>query len=74
MPREKRDEFLSWLKKLEYEIYALPQEDLVVYLRVNPAEAHRLVGEKAKRDYTRLRRDIQEADLAHLNDGVPSLR
>lgn len=66
VPREKRGEFLAWLNQLEYEIYALPQEDLVVYLRVTPAEAHRLVGEKAKRDYTRLRRDIQEADLAHL--------
>lgn len=64
--REKREEFLAWLKKLEYEIYALPAEDLVVYLRVNPAEAHRLVGEKAKRDYTKLRHDIQESDLAHL--------
>ncbi len=66
VPREKRDEFLAWLKKLEYEIYALPQEDLVIYLRVNADEAHRLVGEKAKRDYTRLKRDIQEADMEHL--------
>ena len=66
VPREKRDEFLAWLKKLEYEIYALPQEDLVIYLRVNADEAHRLVGEKAKRDYTRLKRDILEADLEHL--------
>jgi dTMP kinase len=67
VPRETRDEFLAWLKKLEYEIYALPPEDLVIYLRVNAEEAHRLVGEKAKRDYTRLRRDIQESDIAHLN-------
>ena len=67
VPGEKRGEFLAWLKKLEYEIYALPPEDLVVYLRVNPEEAHRLVGEKTKRDYTRLKRDILEADLAHLN-------
>jgi dTMP kinase len=66
VPREKRDEFLAWLKKLEYEIYALPQEDLVIYLRVNADEAHRLVGEKAKRDYTRLKRDILEADMEHL--------
>ena len=44
VPREKRGEFLAWLKKLEYEIYALPPEDLVIYLRVNPEEAHRLVG------------------------------
>jgi dTMP kinase len=66
VPREKRAEFISWLKQLEYGIYALPQEDLVIYLRVPAAEAHRLVGQKASRDYTPLRRDIQEANLAHL--------
>jgi dTMP kinase len=63
---EKRDEFLAWLKQLEYEVYALPQEDLVIYLRVNPADAHRLVGEKGKREYTALRRDLQESDIEHL--------
>src|SRR5579863_3782808 len=31
--RETRREFLTWLKQLEYEVYALPAEDLVVYLR-----------------------------------------
>jgi dTMP kinase len=66
VPREKRAEFISWLKQLEYGIYALPQEDLVIYLRVPAAEAHRLVGQKTSRDYTQLRRDIQEANLAHL--------
>lgn len=66
VPREKRAEFISWLKQLEYGVYALPQEDLVLYLRVPAAEAHRLVGQKASRDYTQLRRDIQEANLAHL--------
>jgi dTMP kinase len=63
---EKRQEFLHWLKQLEYEIYALPAEDLVIYLRVPPAEAQRLVGKKGAREYTNLRRDILEADLAHL--------
>ena len=66
VPPEKRAEFLQWLKQLEYQVYALPAEDLVIYLRVPPAEAHRLVGEKAARDYTKLRHDIQESDLAHL--------
>ncbi len=70
VPREKRGEFLAWLKQLEYEIYGLPAEDLVIYLRVSPAEAHRLVGQKAARDYTKLRRDLQEADLAHLTGGL----
>ena len=38
----------------------------MIYLRVPAEEAHRLVGEKAKRQYTELRRDLQEADLQHL--------
>ena len=62
----KRDEFLAWLRQLEYEIYGLPAEDLVIYLRVPVADAHRLVAAKAARDYTNKTHDIQEADLAHL--------
>ncbi|MGA8143733.1 MAG: hypothetical protein WB987_07585 [Candidatus Acidiferrales bacterium] len=67
VPRNKRDEFLKWLKQLEYEVYALPAEDLVIYLRVPVAEAHRLVGQKGARDYTKLERDILESNLAHLD-------
>jgi dTMP kinase len=66
MPGEKRGNFLAWLKQLEYEVHALPVEDLVIYLRMPAAEAHRMVGRKAKRDYTNARRDLQESDLAHL--------
>lgn len=66
VPAGKRAEFLQWLERLEYEIYALPAEDLVIYLRVPAAEAHRLVGQKGARDYTKLRRDLLEADIAHL--------
>jgi dTMP kinase len=66
VPREKRAAFLAWLKRLEYEVYALPAEDLVIYLRLPVAEAHRLVGQKVARTYTNLRRDLQEADIAHL--------
>src|SRR6202050_4929400 len=33
-PREKRPEFLAWLKQLEYQVHALPAEDLVIYLRL----------------------------------------
>ena len=66
VPPEQREEFLAWLKRLEYGLYGLPVEDLVVYLRVPAAEAHRLVGMKSARAYTTLKRDIQEADIAHL--------
>src|ERR1700721_930560 len=64
--RDDRGAFIDWLKKLEYEIYSLPAEDLVIYLRIPVAEAHRLVGEKGARNYTKLRRDILESDIAHL--------
>jgi dTMP kinase len=66
MTAEKRGNFLAWLKQLEYDVHALPVEDLVVYLRVPVAEAHRLVGHKAEREYTKARRDLQESDIAHL--------
>lgn len=62
----KRSEFLTWLKRLEYDIYGLPPEDLVLYLRVPINEAQRLVGQKAARSYTEKRHDIQEADETHL--------
>jgi len=65
-PRAKRAEFLKWLKQLEYEIYELPKEDLVVYLHVPAKEAQRLVSKKGARAYTKRRHDLQEANLAHL--------
>jgi|SRR5579872_912961 len=63
---EKRDDFFAWLKHIEYGIYGLPVEDLIVYLRLPVAEAHRLIGLKAPRSYTSLRHDILEADVSHL--------
>jgi len=66
VPPEQREEFFVWLKRLEYGLYALPAEDLVVFLRVPVPEAHRLVGLKFERSYTNMKRDIQEADIEHL--------
>jgi dTMP kinase len=63
---EKRAEFLEWLRNLEYKIYGLPAEDTVIYLHVPVEEADRLIGKRAKRHYTDLRRDLQEADRRHL--------
>jgi dTMP kinase len=63
---ERREEFRSWLRQLEYQVYGLPREDLVVYLRVPAAEAQRLVDTKRARDYTPRQRDLLEASLAHL--------
>lgn len=67
---ERREEFISWLKKLEYGIYGLPHEDLVIYLRLPASEAHKLIARKPAREYTALERDLQEADLKHLEQAA----
>jgi len=63
---QRREEFSSWLKRLEYGIYGLPAEDLVIYLRLPTAKAQELIGRKGARGYTKLSRDLQEANVKHL--------
>jgi dTMP kinase len=67
---EKRDEFRRWIEHLEYGIYELPHEDLILYLRVPPAEAQKLVAQKSKRSYTNAKQDLLEASLRHLQDAA----
>jgi dTMP kinase len=67
---EKRSEFLRWIEHLEYSIYGLPREDLILYLRVPPAEAQKLVAQKSERNYTRASHDLQEKSLHHLEDAA----
>jgi len=68
VPRRSRGAFVHWLKQLEYQVYGLPREDLVIYLRVPPSEARRMVGKKAARQYTKRKRDLQESNLKHLKE------
>jgi len=63
---EKRVEFRKWIEHLEYSIYGLPKEDLVLYLRVTPQHAQSLVAKKAARSYTDSAHDILEASARHL--------
>jgi dTMP kinase len=67
---ERRAEFRKWIEHLEYDIYDLPREDLILYLRVPPGEAQKLVAQKAARSYTNAKRDLQEASLRHLQDAA----
>jgi dTMP kinase len=70
VPPEQSEEFIAWLKGLEYGLYGLPVEDLVIYLRLPLAEAYRLVGLKEAREYTARQRDIHEADHKHLEQAA----
>ena len=61
-----RTAFIHWIEHLEYGIYGLPHEALVVYLRVPPRAAQELVDRKSARSYTKEKKDLQEASLKHL--------
>lgn len=66
----RRAAFQEWIEHLEYGIYGLPKEDLVLYLRVPPVEAQKLVALKSARTYTLAQKDLQEASLRHLEDAA----
>jgi dTMP kinase len=70
VPAEQRDTFRRWIEHLEYGIYDLPREDLILYLRVPPSEAQKLVIQKSARNYTAAKQDIQEASLRHLEQAA----
>lgn len=70
VPAGKRDAFRQWIEHLEYGIYDLPREDLILYLRVPPGEAQRLVVQKSARSYTTAKHDILEASLRHLEQAA----
>jgi dTMP kinase len=64
----KRAELMRWIEHLEYTIYGLPREALILYLRVPPQEAQKLVSRKSQRAYTSASHDLQETSLRHLED------
>jgi dTMP kinase len=70
VPADKRDAFIHWIEHLEYGIYGLPREELVMYLRVPPLQAQALVSKKSARSYTPAKQDIQERNLHHLEDAA----
>ena len=69
-PADRRSEMLRWIEHLEYSIYGLPREDMILYMRVPPSQAQRLVAMKSERNYTSATHDIQEKSLHHLEDAA----
>jgi dTMP kinase len=67
---EDRPAFVDWIEHLEYEIYNLPRETMVLYLRVPPRQAQELVARKSARSYTKDKQDLLEASLSHLEDAA----
>ncbi|MFB6212709.1 MAG: dTMP kinase [Candidatus Magasanikbacteria bacterium] len=65
----KRDEFLDWIYRLEYEVLGHPEPDLSLFLKV-PAEKAQDLGNKkpeSRRSYVNGKeQDIHEESLEHL--------
>ena len=62
-----RISFLNWAEKLEYDIFGIPREDLVIFLYVPFNIAHKLIEKKVKRDYLKDKfRDQNEENIKYL--------
>lgn len=46
-----RKEYLQWAETLEYDIFGIPREDLVIFLHVSSTISHALVSKKSERNY-----------------------
>lgn len=66
LPAEQRPQFYAWNARLEYEVYGLPRADLTFFIDTPPQVAWKMVAQKAARDYTDKKRDIQEARADYL--------
>lgn len=62
--KAKRQDFLAWLHKLEYEYFQIPQPDKVLYLRVPFQETREMLKKEAGGDMQKL--DGHERDVCYL--------
>ncbi len=62
-------QFLAWTEKLEYQIFGIPKEDLVIFLNVPFHLAFKLIENKAKRNYLKGKlKDQYEENFAYLGE------
>lgn len=67
---EERRGYFIWLDNLEFVTLRVPRPTKSFVLRVPAETAQKLVGQKAKREYTDKSHDIHEADLNHMQKSV----
>ena len=66
LPTAERGDLIAWIDQLEFTMFEMPRPDLTLLLATSTQLAHRMVGEKAARSYTRQTRDMHEADRDYL--------
>lgn len=69
-----RNEFLSWIWDLEYNILWIPKPDKTIFLNVSPQMSQQLVLKKAEREYLKWgkKMDLHEEDVDHLKNAHAS--
>ncbi|MBI1315098.1 dTMP kinase [bacterium] len=64
---EARQQLADWISTVEYQVFGLPQADLIIHLDLPAEIAQELIAKKSKRDYTDKAADLQEADRDYLS-------
>lgn len=63
---DSRQDFISWLARIEYEIFGLPKPDLTLYLEMPVEIASELIYKKKRRNYTTEAADLHEKNTEYL--------
>ena len=67
---KKRNDFMKWLEKMEYEVFKIPRPDLTLYLDLPTEIVLQLLKDrdssKMKRAYLKKKKDVHEKDVNFL--------
>jgi dTMP kinase len=67
---KKRNDFIKWLNKMEYEVFGIPKPDITLYLSLPIDIVLKLLktrdSSKMRRAYLRKKKDVHEADVNFL--------
>lgn len=63
-----RDQYLEWLRNFEFELFQLPEPDLVLFLDMPPEYSRKLMAERNNKFTGEAEKDIHEKDAKHLEE------
>lgn len=66
--QEKRNSFISWVERLEYNVFKMPKPQLTIFLDLAPIYSKKLVHTKKPRSYTIKKEDIQEGNIKYMEE------
>lgn len=71
----KRAAYLTWLQRMEYDVFGIPRPDGVIFLDVSLSLSQRMLqneDQKAKKQYLRGKKDVLEADEIYVSNSRKS--